>query len=178
MTRHYPENYSDLKKAFFNFIEVAKDFTECFNKYVEIYPQNNHFDSEQLLETQKFGETETVSKFRDHYIFDSIIVIESKETFHRFLIRDLVLEMTRALNYIYEIARIHIDPQFGFENGIITVNSNDIKDVRTFSSQFLYKESEKITLYPNLEKFMDIRVSRNYSFGEGIVLDYRDDLPF
>lgn len=82
------------------------------------------------------------------------------------LIHDLTMELTRAANLVCDRVRSRIDPLFRWEEGVVMVermgdglHSNRIRPT--------YSAADLGDLYPGLERFLEIRVSRDIVFGGG-----------
>ena len=165
LTRDYSRKYLKLNKAFENFAQISHDFIFNLMKYNEIIFMKNDDWNSAIITIRKFYNN---SKWNPQ-LYD--IQFENY-MFHINLILDLVLEMTRALNYIYEIAREIIDSKFELKIGFAIVQVGIIKKDSNYASMFKYRDSEKVDLYPGLTKFMEIRESRKTSFGKGIKIEY------
>lgn len=160
-SRIWPKRYPEIEGAFENFRRVLEDFQNTFYKYSE--------ESGDMLWTSKFYKIDEWNK-------EKYELLSMKYIFHVKLVQDLMLELTRAANYICDKARKFISPTFRLKEGIIIVESGPYIDISLGMSwrkhRVEYRGKEKsLNPYPGLEKFKKVRVHRDYSFGVGIDID-------
>lgn len=164
-TRAYFSEFPKMEMALKNFAHISHDFIYTFMKHSDVnFDNEGEWDSAILI----------TPKFTDNIGWNSKLYAELSglHHFHTYLVADLVLEMTRLLNYIYELARENIDSDFHIELGIAHVLIGGIKKDGSYASKFMYRDSEKIDLYPGLSKFMEIRESRTFNLGRGVNGEY------
>ena len=89
--------------------------------------------------------------------------------FHVDLVEDLMLELTRAANYICERIRQFIDPTFRLKEGVILVESGPTSTLSYNLFRPRYHGGERtLRPYPGLEDFKIARKKRDVHFGIGI----------
>ncbi len=96
-----------------------------------------------------------------------------KYDYHVSLVEDLMLELTRAANYLCDQIRNGLFHSFRLNEGVLLVTSGPHSDLsfKTYRVEYRKNELAEI-LYPGLKKFMTIRNSRDIHFGEGYSEDY------
>ncbi|HUW95123.1 MAG TPA: HNH endonuclease signature motif containing protein [Anaerolineae bacterium] len=166
-SRVWPRRYRELEAAFENFLHTLSDFVLTFDRHVE----NRGAEEEKVLWTKKFykiGEWDPPRYER--------LVLEYN--FHVDLVEDLMLELTRAANYVCDTVRQLISPSFRLSEGVILVESGPYEDLRWRTHRTEYRDDERVPHpYPGLEKFKSVRKSRNMHFGEGVSIDEPDSQP-
>ena len=98
-------------------------------------------------------------------------------TYHVSLIEDLILELTRAANFICDEIRKCIFKGFRIEEGALLVTRGDLFGSRTFRVEYTKQELIEIP-YKGLRNFMEIRKSRDIHIGEGVEEDYFRKMPW
>ena len=90
--------------------------------------------------------------------------------FHLDLVEDLMLELTRAANYICERIRQFIDPAFRLKEGVIFVRvaAPHLRCLTIYSDQGTTAVNALRDRYPGLEDFKIARKKRDVHFGRGI----------
>ncbi|MBI5788958.1 MAG: hypothetical protein HZA78_08910 [Candidatus Schekmanbacteria bacterium] len=153
-SRVWPKRYSDLENAFYNFRNVLNELLKVFDKY-----------SEKRIGVEELR-TERFYKIKEYNpeLYNELLY---KYNYHVLLVEDLTLEMTRAVNYIFDLVRGNIFSSYRIKEGVL------LMEVDSFIYRVEYRKSERVELpYPGLKEFMDIRKSRDTHFGEGISNDY------
>ncbi|MGW8956966.1 HNH endonuclease [Paenibacillus sp. NPDC055715] len=153
-SRIWPTVYPDLKESFENFLEILNDFLSVFHKYSE--ERNDHYYTERFYSTKEHTE----EKYND---------LLNKYKFHVSLVQDLIVELTRAGNYICDMIRRFLTPSYRMEAGFLIVQSGPHIDMNFRMHRPQYREEEKTKKpYPGLNEFKKIRDTRDISFGPGI----------
>ncbi len=171
MSRVWPKRYPDIEKAFYNFKNVANDFVNVFNKYMEDDSDecqtNNEKDVDYpiTLWTKKIYQIDTW----DTELYNRLL---SKYEYHCFLVEDLALEMTRAINHLFDTIRYHLFSGFRMNEGVLLIEIGPFQDFSYKIVRVEYDIIEKDSLYPGLREFMDVRGDRTYSRGIGVSNDY------
>ena len=155
LTRIWPSGYESLSGAFENFRRVLSDFLEVFGEHAVARGPDQ-------LETEKFYKLQ----WHEEEVYQRL--------FHQFdhhvdLVQDLMLEMTRAGNFLCEEVRRSLIPNFNLESGYLTIMSGPHMDFTFRRQVILYSEGEKSEKipYPGLDKFLTVRVDRDLHFGSG-----------
>ncbi len=152
-SRIWPNRYPELEDAFENFRRVLQDFQNVFHEYSEEAPE--------LYYTKKIYHI-------DEWDEKKYQKLAKKYEFHVDLVEDLMLELTRAANYICDKVRQYIDPIFRLKEGLVIVESGPYMDMSWRQHKVMYRGKERTRIpYPGLNEFKKIRNNRDYSFGIG-----------
>lgn len=153
LTRIWPKRYTELENALENFRRILQDFQNLFHKHST--------KSHDIFYTKKFYHI-------DGWNPDEYEMLLKRYVFHVGLVEDLVLELTRAANYICDKVREFIDPIFRLSEGALIVESGPYMDFTWRQRRAEYSEKEKTDIpYPGLEKFKKVRTERIFCFGVG-----------
>jgi hypothetical protein len=154
LSRVWPRRYSDLEKAFENYLNVLNDFLKTFKKYA--VPINDSLEIERFYKIKEWDEA------RYH-------MLVGRYEFHVDLVADLILELTRAANYICDRTREFLIKKYRLDQGVLLVESGPNSSLEYSLVRPEYKDDEKIDKpYPSLTEFMTLRASRSYHFGAGV----------
>jgi len=86
---------------------------------------------------------------------------------HVALVQDLLLELTRAANYVCDKARERLVPSFRIREGVLLVQGGPYMDMSFRTYRLEYRGPERVLRpYPGLENFGSVRYVRDLSFGE------------
>ena len=153
LSRVWPKRYAELEASFDNFRRVLEDLFLLFHEHAT--------EKGSMHITEKF--------YRIDYWDDKVYSELLKEfNFHVDLIQDLVLEITRAANYICDNVRKYIIRNFRISEGILLVTYGPCRDFSFNTIRVEYIGSERILKpYSNLEIFKEVRVDRDFAFGVG-----------
>jgi len=170
LSRVWSGRYPNLEKAFYNFKAISNDFMFVFEEYME---DNTRKNSEEI-EDPKDDTLCWVEKFYKIKEWDTerYNQLLTEYEYHCFLIEDLALEMTRAVNHLFDMVRLYLFPSFRIKEGVVLVVIGPFMDLSWHTIRTEYKADEKIGLYPGLRKFMEIRTQRNYFRGNGFSEKY------
>lgn len=159
-SRIWPKRYSELEATFENFRRILQDFQETFHQHAKKEGVEG-----EILETEKFYQI-------DNWDPPRYKQLARQFDFHVALVQDLMLELTRAANYICDGVRQFISPMFRLREGLILVESGLYIDM-TFKQHRLEYRGEECVLYPypGLNQFKKDRKNRDLHFGEGISAD-------
>lgn len=153
-SRIWPKRYSELEDAFENFRLVLEDMQNTFHKHSK--KENDFYWTEKFYNSINWDEK--------HYNN-----LTKKYDFHVFLVQDLMIELTRAANYICDNIRKYIDHSFRLEEGLLIIEMGPFIDMEYKSYRTEYKLAERIKKpYPGLEEFKRIRTTRDFCRGVGI----------
>lgn len=147
-----------------NFLRVVNDFILVFKKHLEIDQDRG---DDKYLCTEKFYRIQS-----GPYDGKTHAELLKKYNYHVDLVQDLALEMTRALNYIFELFRKNFDPAFRSSEGLLLIEIGPLMDLSHRTVLTEYKEEEKGILYQGLRNFMEARENRDYYMGKGVSEDY------
>jgi hypothetical protein len=153
-TRVWPQRIKDMEDAFENFREVLQDLQLMFE-------ENSKELNEDTLHTEKFYQI-------DRWDPELYQYLAKKYDFYVGLISDLMLELTRAANYICDTVRRHLDSSFRLAEGVLVVDGGLYMDLKYYTFRAEYRNEERTAKpYPGLEKFKKERASRDHHIGTG-----------
>src|SRR5690606_27360558 len=136
------------------FKNIVNDFARVVWKHAE--------DNHNTYRTEKFYRNYYPNMYSnpDLYSVEREEEMFAKYKFHLSLIDDLVLELTRAANYVCDFVREYLFEGFRLEEGVLLVNTGDILGSQSYRVE--YRDGERILHpYPGLREFMTIRESRD-----------------
>lgn len=152
-TRIMPNQYIDLENAFENFRRVLCDFIIIFEEHAV---ENNG-----ILSTEKFYKIE-------RWDSDLYSKLHQQFMFHVDLVEDLIVELTRAANYLCDQVRKYILSDFRMDKGILYIVSGPDMGLTFRSYKVSYSAEMKTGIpYNNLEAFKRDRAQRDIHFGVG-----------
>lgn len=150
LSRLWPKRYPELKAALVNFQLVLQDLLSTFHIYAE----------------KRASRYRLVKFYKDARKSDVYEELYKKYELHVELIKDLVLELTRAANYVSDLTRKCIDPTFRINEGAILVEHGPLISLKTELIRTEYSEDERTLYpYPGLEQFKVDRTKRDVHFG-------------
>jgi len=160
-SRIWPGRYAELEAAFENFFNVLRDLLLTFGEHAE--------ERGPWLWTQKFYHIREWDPPRYARLVREF-------SFHVDLVQDLMLELTRAANYICDQVRQFISPTFRLREGLILAESGPHVDMNLdmYFGQYRleYRGEERVLHpYPGLDQFKKDRKNRDFHFGEGVSPD-------
>lgn len=147
--RPWPKRLPDVEEAFENLRRILDDLAMVC----------------QLGLEEDLGRRRLVPEYKKRWVDD---YNEHAEQFNWTvdLIHDMTMELTRAANLVCDRIRNRIDPLYRWEEGVIMVermgdglHSNRIRP--TYSADDLRDR------YPGLERFLDVRSTRDIVYGQG-----------
>jgi hypothetical protein len=152
LSRIWPGRYGDLEDAFTNFRHVAQDFCLTFEEHAEDLGDGEW----QTAKFYRIDEWDEVRYKRLAKQFEE----------HVALVQDLLLELTRAANYVCDKARTYILPAFRAREGVLLVTSGPYMDLSVRTHRVEYRGDERTAQpYPGREEFQTTRFTRDYYFG-------------
>ncbi|MGY2124000.1 hypothetical protein ACW9HJ_21350 [Nocardia gipuzkoensis] len=146
-SRVWPEDRQQLREAIETMNYVILDFLQTFDEQAEQYANSDY------LRTEKFYK---ISEWNNERY--SALLREYKN--HVTLVRDLALEMTRYANWVAAKVRDEIDPMYRFEEGVLTVRSDDLLRWQLYRPEFSAAELEQGQPYKGPEEFRSDRTNR------------------
>lgn len=161
ISRVWYKRYPELENALLNFKNVLNDLLNVFDKYAETNTRN-----EEQICTRKFYKIDSW----DNELYHSLL---SKYMYHVNLVIDLTVELTRAINYLFDKVRLQLLPSFRIKEGVLLIEIGPFMDMSWRKYRVEYKQEERIDIpYPGLRKFMEMRSNRDISWGKGYSEDY------
>ena len=141
-------------------VRVLQDFQETFRRHSKEVGLEG-----EILWTEKFYQIDRW----DPPLYEKL---GREFDFHVALVEDLMLELTRATNYICDRVRQFISPAFRLREGLVLAQSGPYMDLTFRMHRLEYRRNERILHpYPRLEQFKKDRKNRDFHFGEGINAD-------
>lgn len=152
LSRHWPGRYPAIESALLNFRLVAQDFCATFIKHA--VPK-----WETSLETEKFYKIPQWNPDLYQHL--------SKEfDYHVALVCDLMLELTRSINYVVSAVRDGLMPSYRSKEGATLIQSGPLMDFSYRTYRVEYRGAERtVHPYPGLAQFKVDRESRDVHFG-------------
>jgi hypothetical protein len=158
LSRIWPKRYAKLEASFENFRLVLQDFQELFRKHAKEW-------GDDWLDTEKFYK---IPEWNPE-LYDKLA---KKYDFHVALVEDLMLELTRAANYVCDNIRKCIFSSYRINEGVILIESGPYIALDFKTQRVEYRNQEQTLVpYPGLKEFLKIRKFRDYHFGEGMSVD-------
>ena len=155
MSRIWPKRYLSLENSFQSFRFVLQDFLDTFHEHSEAY-------GKEMLATRKFYQ---ISEWNP----EKYERLNKLHDFHVDLVQDLIVELTRALNYICDNVRDSIFPTFRIKEGVNLIETGPNMDLGYKILRVEYRGEERTaTPYPGLKEFKQIREKRDWCFGIGM----------
>jgi hypothetical protein len=150
-SRIWPKRHAELEAAFRNFLDVLQDTLHLFYE-----------------EAEKNGEVWVTRRFYRLGYWDPEGYHRQLDRFnyHVALLGDLILELTRAANYVCDKVRQYVDPPYRLREGAVLAESGDILGGRLYRPEY---EGRDCTThpYPGLDAFARVRETRDVHFGSG-----------
>jgi hypothetical protein len=160
--RVWPQRIPELERAFSNFRSVLQDLQLTFDKHSKEL-------NEDHLQTEKFYKISEWNPALYKYLGD-------KYEFYVDLVEDLMLELTRAANYLCNVVRRYLDPSFRLAEGVLIVESGMYMDFTYRSIRAEYRKEELTEApYPGLSKFKEVRTTRDHHMGSGYGPDGKEE---
>lgn len=150
--------YKELEGAFENFRLVLNDFQEVFRKHSVEW-------DDVWLETEKFYH---IPEWNPE-LYEKL---SKKYDFHVALVEDLMLELTRAANYVCDKIRKDIFSSYRIKEGAVLAESGPYLALDFKIHRVEYRNQErKLIPCPGIKEFLKIRKFRDQHFGEGTSVD-------
>ena len=158
VSRVWPNRYPKLEMALLNFKNVLNDLFTVLNEHVE--------ERQDGYTTAKFYKP--YNKTMDDQLINKMV---DKYNFHVALFIDLVVELTRAANYVCDYIREYLFEGFRIEEGVLLITNTGFMSSNTYRVE--YRGKERIDYpYKGLRDFMEARTERDIHFGEGVDESY------
>lgn len=152
LSRHWPGRYPAIESAFLNFRSVVQDFCMTFNEHA--VPR-----WETSFQTEKFYKI-------PHWDPDLYRNLSDSFDHHVALVSDLMLELTRSINYIFSLVRDGLMPSYRSKEGVVLIQSGPLMDFSYKTYRVEYQGEERVAHpYPGLAQFEIDRESRDIHFG-------------
>lgn len=153
LSRVWPQRYKELEEAFHNFRIVLQDFHCVFHEHA-IKRGENKLETEKFYKIKEWNE----EKYRD---------LAKEFHIHVALVQDLILELTRAANYVCDKIRECLLRSYRLKEGVLLIDSGPHMgfEIRTYRAE--YRDKERVLRpYPGLQEFEEVRLVRDFCFGK------------
>lgn len=150
LTRIWPGQVPELEASFDNFGCVLGDFLEVFHRHSIQGPDGKMWNTEAFYKSGWNFNHQDVQAYNDHTD----------------LVQDLMLELTRAANYVCDMVRRFVCPTYRFTEGALLVQIGPVSNFQYITCRPEYRGDERqLHPYPGLQQFLIDRSSRDYHFG-------------
>lgn len=163
LSRVWPKRYFTLEHAFINFRVILNDFFLVFDKYKEIIGDGDN----------AMYQVEKIYKRLNRWNDNEYRRLGSTFDYNVDLVQDLVLELTRAANYVCSEIRRSIIPSFRIAEGLLLVESGPNMQLHytTIKCEYASMDLEAFK-YKGLRNLMEARENWDWHFGKGVNEDY------
>ncbi|GCF10911.1 hypothetical protein [Dictyobacter arantiisoli] len=146
-SRIWSRLYPELDASFENFGNVLRDFLSLFQRYSTCESDGDQVRYEMVrFYRNAIGNPDQYQKSLSEY------------NLYKTLLVDLIFELTRAINYILEKFRQHIDPLYRLDEGLVLVGDDPFE--APYAAE--YKDNErKLYPYPGIQQFQYDRKTRD-----------------
>ena len=152
LSRVWPQRYPEIESSFQNFRLVLQDFLNVFAEHAEPF-------GDDMLATKKFYQI-------DEWNPERYERLSKLHEYHVDLVQDLMMELTRAANYVCDRVREEFFPTFRLTEGVLLVMHGPYMDMSYHTSRCEYRGAERTDApYPGLEQFKFARADRDHAFG-------------
>ena len=152
LSRVWPPRHPNLVAAFANFRVVTQDFCEVFNEYAE--RQGDEWCTRKFYQLE--GDWSEERERRLLRRFDG----------HVGLVQDLMVELTRAANFVCDEVRRNLLPAFRVAEGLVLLQGGPYTSFEFKTYRLEYSATERTgTPYPGLSAFKTARFTRGLHFG-------------
>lgn len=115
LSRVWPNRYPEIKSSFQNFRQVLQDFLNVFEEHSEPF-------GDEMLATKKFYKIKEWNPERYEFL-------SKQHEYHVDLVQDLMMELTRAANYVCDKIREEFFPTFRLKEGVLLVTHGPYMDM-------------------------------------------------
>jgi hypothetical protein len=154
LSRVWLQRYPEINNSLENFRRVLQDFLNVFSEHSE----SSGSDELRTTRFYKISEWNPTTYERLHREYE----------FHVDLVQDLMLELTRAANYVCDRVREELFPIFRLDEGVLLVTQGPFIDLSFLTFRCEYRGQERTDIpYPGLEAFKSARRNRDHHLGNG-----------
>ena len=151
LSRVWPNRYAEIESSLHNFRLVLNDFIGVFSRH-----KVSH--GPEILATEKFYQI-------DEWDPQRYSALSREYGYHVNLVMDLMLELTRSINFACDQIRKKYHPSFRLHQGVVLVTDGPYMDLKYRTRRCEYGADERCEIpYPGLETFKTIRQARDHSF--------------
>lgn len=147
LNRIWPTGFVEIECGLGNFSLVLNDLLSVFKRHSTDQFREGELWTERFYKSDGWSDRydELLNEYNDHID----------------LIHDLVLELTRAGNYVCDQVRALIEPSFRMREGALLVHRYSQLDLVTIRPE--YKPDERTPRpYPGLNTYLDLRSTRRH----------------
>ena len=153
LRRVWPKGCDEVRESLLNFYAVLNDFINLFHEHSE--------NKGTVYLTDKFYH---INQW-DTELYDKLL-LEFRN--HVNLVNDMVLEMTRAANYVCDMVRQYIAPEFRIKEGMLVVVTGPNMELAydTLRPEYRGEDRKTHAPYKGLEQFKKDRYNRDFYWGQ------------
>lgn len=154
--RVWPGRYPELEAAFTNFRRILNDLINTFHEHAEEVGNGTTYMTVGYNPKEWLEEDEFQRGLAAH-------------EYHVYMVMDLMLELTRAANYVCDKVRQFISPSYRIKEGAVLAMAGPFETGADKTFNLNYVGEERMAQpYPGLEGFRKVRLTRHgYVFGFG-----------
>jgi hypothetical protein len=153
-SRIWPGRYKALEASVENLRRVLSDFHEQFREHA--------IENAGLLITEKFYRIKGWDAVRYKTLSDQY-------DHHVGMVQDLMVELTRAANYVCERYRETVSPRFRLKEGFVLARQGMGSDGKEKLLRLTYRGGERTDKpYPGVVEFAEIRKQRDFYYGDSL----------
>lgn len=157
LARVWPHKNKEIEGAFENFRLVLRDLYNLFSEHIQ--------DDDNMIITEKFYKI-------DRWDDELYSRLHKEYEYHVYLVEDLMIELTRAANYICDIVREQFQPDYRIDKGYALITYGPCMDFSFKTRAVKYQEQECTLIpYEGLEAFKINRENRDFNFGVGTSIE-------
>lgn len=173
LNRVWFRTYPELERSFTNLKNVSNDLLKVYFKHADNSYKYKEFYKE-LSDEEKEWHPKRTKRFYKIDVYDEEMYNDllSKYEYHCGLLDDLLFELARAINYMYDCVRKFLYPGYRVNEGLLLLEFGPNYDFSTNIYRPEYSMNDLKLLYPGLRKFMRAREERDIYFGKGVSEDY------
>ena len=156
LARVWLGKYPELEAAFINFRLVLSDLLNTFGTHAELVGDESRYITAAYNPGKWLEQSEFERGLAAH-------------EYHVYLVMDLMLELTRAANYLCDKVRQYISPSYRIGEGVILAAAGPFEDGADKTLNLNYVGEERVEQpYPGLDAFRKVRLTRQtFMFGIG-----------
>lgn len=158
VSRVWSKRYPEFENSLINFKNFLNDLIKVFDTHLE--ERKNSYAIERFYRHTRDGEE----------VYHQLI---KKYEYHVLLVEDLLIELTRATNFICDKVREFLIEGFRLKEGVILITRGDMLSYQSFRVEYRNEErTNQPYPYKGLRDFMTARETRDFCVGQGVEEDY------
>lgn len=162
VSRVWSHRYPVLEAALINFKNVVNDLMKVYYEYPE-----EKSDGYRIKRFYKEYNYQRCARNGEEYSAEEEHLAVQKYHYHVALIEDLVLELTRAANYVCDKIREYLFEGFRLDEGVLLITRGGFEGYKRYRVEYRGDERTEVP-YQGLRHFMEQRATRDLHIGEGV----------